>query len=129
MADAATAELWRRAVRLAGWFCVALLAVLSLLPAEEMVRTGIGGRIEHVLAYAGTALLLGLARRGSGRLAACLAAYAATLELLQHFSPGRSPALSDWMASSAGVLAGVGAAYAAAALWPAVGRLNAPPEV
>ena len=65
MADAATAELWRRAVRLAGWFCVALLAVLSLLPAEEMVRTGIGGRIEHVLAYAGTALLLGLARRGS----------------------------------------------------------------
>jgi hypothetical protein len=128
------AEFWRRAARVAGWFCVALLAVLSLLPAAEMVmRTGFSGRIEHAIAYAGTALLLGLARRSPRGLAAYLAAYAAGLELLQHFSPGRSPAFSDWMASSAGALAGVGAAHAAAALWhklPTRRRSNHPePEL
>jgi VanZ family protein len=125
--DGMPAEPWRRAAHAAGWFCVALLAVLSLLPADEMVvRTGFGGRIEHALAYAGTALLLGLARRGPGRPAACLAAYAACLELLQRFSPGRSPAFSDWMVGSAGVLAGVGAPGTVAGLidhWVEHGRL------
>jgi len=30
-----------RVLRLSAWCCVVLLAVLSLLPAEEMVRTGV----------------------------------------------------------------------------------------
>ncbi|MBW8269758.1 VanZ family protein [Caldovatus aquaticus] len=117
----------RHAIRAAGWACVALLALLSLLPAEEMVRTGAGGDIEHATAYAGTALLLGLAYRGPVRIAIALVAYAAVLELLQGLSPGRHPALADWLAGAAGSLAGVGAACLAAALWPAVrARRQAP---
>jgi hypothetical protein len=49
-----------RVLRLPAWGCVVLLAVLSLLPAEEMVRTGVDGHLEHVIAYAGTAFLFGL---------------------------------------------------------------------
>lgn len=33
--------------RILTWCCVVTLAVLSLLPAEEMVRTGVGHHIEH----------------------------------------------------------------------------------
>ena len=32
---------------------------LSLLPAEELVRTSLGGHIEHATAYAGTAFVIG----------------------------------------------------------------------
>jgi VanZ family protein len=42
---------------------------------------------------------------------------AAVLEVLQTFSPGRHPAAEDWLASSAGVLLGIGAAIRAGNLW------------
>ena len=103
------------ALRAAAWGCVVLLAVLSLLPAEEMVRTGISGRIEHVVAYAGTAFLAGRGyrARGLGRIAAVLVVYAAGLELLQDFSPGRRSAIGDWLAGSGGVLLGIGIVHRA----------------
>jgi VanZ family protein len=116
----AGAVLVRRAVHIAGWSCVVLLAVLSLLPKEEMVRTGLSGHIEHAMAYAGTALLFSLSHRGPARIAAALMAYAALLESLQALSPGRHPALADWIASSAGVLVGVAVTCTPVALWPAV---------
>ncbi len=91
---------------------MALIAVLSLLPAEDMVRTGVGGHIEHAAAYAGTALLagLGFSRHGLSRIAAMLVVYAGVLELLQHLSPGRHPGPDGWLASAIGVLAGIGLA-------------------
>ena len=102
-------------LRFAALGCMALIAVLSLLPAEDMVRTGAGGHIEHAAAYAGTALLAGLGyrARGPGRIAAALVAYAAALELLQDLSPGRRSAIGDWLASSGGVLLGIGVAHLA----------------
>ena len=53
-------------LRVLTWCCVILLAILSLLPAEEMVRTGLPGRLEHFVAYAGSAAIrVGLlGRRG-----------------------------------------------------------------
>jgi VanZ family protein len=95
--------------RLAAWACLVLLAVLSWLPAEEMIRTGINGQIEHVMAYLGTMLLVGAAyglRLGLFRLAAMLVAYAGVLELGQSFSPGRHSSAFDFAASSCGVIAG-----------------------
>jgi VanZ family protein len=90
------------------WGCVILLAVLSLLPAEEMVRTSLDGHIEHVVACAGTAFLIGVAYPAWRwqRVAAALVIYAGVLELLQNYSPGRHPALLDWLSSSAGALTG-----------------------
>ncbi|MBD0276008.1 MAG: VanZ family protein [Acetobacteraceae bacterium] len=119
-------ELMRRlmertaAFRAAMWGCVVLLAVLSLLPADEMVRTGLSNLIEHAVAYAGTALLAGLGyrERGPGWIGAALVAYAGALELLQDFSPGRHSAVGDWLASSAGALLGVWVAHFAPVFAP-----------
>ena len=107
-----------RMLRFPAWFCVVLLAVLSLLPAKEMVRTGLDGHVEHAIAYAGTAFLLRLSYPDWGwkRPASGLVFYAAILEVLQTFSPGRHPAVEDWLAGSIGVLLGIGAAIRAGSL-------------
>lgn len=90
-----------------------LLAILSLPPAEEMARTGLGGHVEHAMAYAGTAVLarLGHPQRKVGWIVLALVAYAGCLEYLQHFAVGRSSAVEDWLVSSMGVLVGSGAAH------------------
>jgi len=112
-----------RLFRIAAWGCVAAITLLSLLPAEEMVRTGIDGHIEHAIAYAGTSFFVALihGKRGFGRLPAVLIFYAGVLEILQRFSPGRHSAFDDFLASSAGVLIGL----AAFMLWRAVRRRRA----
>jgi VanZ family protein len=98
-----------RVIRIGAWGCVVLIAVLSLLPAQEMVRTSLGGHIEHATAYAGTAALLRLSYPAWKwpRMAAALSTYAGLLEILQNFSPGRHPAILDWLSSSTGALLGL----------------------
>jgi len=75
-----------------------------------MTRTGFGHHVEHFVAYAGSA---GIAMIGYGQrsrspwiIFGCFGAYAGVLEVLQNFSPGRSPALGDFAASALGALAG-----------------------
>jgi len=100
-------EAMPRLARPASWAAILLLALLSLLPKEEMIRTGAAGWLEHVVAYAGTMLLCAIAyaaRRGILRPALALIAYAAALEFGQYFSLGRSPALADFAASASGVI-------------------------
>jgi VanZ family protein len=104
--------------------CVILLAVLSLLPAQEMVRTGLPGQFEHFIAYVGSAAIAmvgyGLSRGGMWIIGRFWA-YAGVLEYLQHFSPGRHPPLEDFAASALGALCG---GLAVALLWrsPAIRR-------
>src|SRR5688572_9215212 len=98
------------AYRLASVSTLVALAVLSLLPAGSLQRTELGGHPEHVLAYAGTALVIALGLSSDRhRLAALigLTGYAGLLELLQTFSPGRSTLLSDFVASTAGIVVGL----------------------
>lgn len=45
-------------LRLAAWVCIALLAILSLLPADGLTRTSFGGHVEHATAYAGATVFL-----------------------------------------------------------------------
>jgi VanZ family protein len=95
--------------RVSTWCCVFLLAVLSLLPAQDMVRTGMPGRVEHFIAYGGSAMvaMAGYQQtQGAFRTIGLLCIYAATLELLQHLSPGRHPSIGDFAASALGALAG-----------------------
>ena len=101
------ANLTMRSIQVLTWFCVVLLAVLSLLPAQDMVRTGFPGRVEHVMAYAGSAAIAMAgygARRGAAQIVVGFWVYAGILEYLQHFSPGRHPAIEDFMASALGAL-------------------------
>jgi VanZ family protein len=85
-------------LRVLTWCCVILLAVLSLLPTQAMVRTGLPGRLEHFVAYAGSAAIAMAgygASRGSMQIIGGFWVYAGILEYLQHFSPGRHPAIED----------------------------------
>lgn len=98
-------------LRIAFFACLALLVILSWLPASEMVRTGISGRIEHGVAYFGTAAVMALAYRETPRLlvqVALLVALAAVLEVGQLYVPGRNSAFLDFASSSTGAaLAGL----------------------
>jgi VanZ family protein len=99
---------------------VVLLALLSLLPAQDMVRTGIPGQLEHLLAYAGSASIAvaGYGRRAAVRIIGLLWIYAALLEYLQHFSPGRHPSIADFSASALGAsFGGLAAALLGRSLW------------
>lgn len=101
----------KTASRILAWSCILTVAFLSLTPAEQMLRTGFGGRVEHVLAYAATGFItaFAFAERGLVRIALALVAYAGSLEFLQRFSPGRISSIVDFMFSATGVLVGVGA--------------------
>jgi VanZ family protein len=99
------------------WASVIAIAILSLLPTERLVRTGIGGHVEHVIAYAGTAAALAVTygQRGISRILFAMLIYAGVLEFLQRYSPGRVSSLRDFVFSAAGVL--VGLAMVAVCRW------------
>ena len=88
-----------------------------MLPDQQMLPTGLPGRVEHFVAYAGSAAN---AVAGYGAPPARMQiiggfwVYAAILEYLQHFSPGRHPAVGDFVASALGALCG---GLAIAFLW------------
>lgn len=97
------------ALRLACFACTGLLVALSWLPGTEMVRTGVNGRLEHAVAYFGTAVVMALAYRVRPALAfqaALLVLLAAVLEIGQLYVPGRHSAVLDFGASSLGCLFG-----------------------
>ena len=111
------ASLFITVPRVLTWCCVILLAVLSLLPSQAMVRTGLPGRLEHFVAYAGSAAIAMAgygASRGGMQIIGGFWVYAGILEYLQHFSPGRHPAIEDFAASALGALCG---GLAIALLW------------
>ena len=93
-------------LRVLTWCCVILLAVMSLLPAKDMARTGLPGGLEHFIAYAGSAAGGYGASRGGVQIIGGFWAYAAILEYLQHFSPGRHPSIADFALSALGALCG-----------------------
>lgn len=102
---------WAGLCRYVGWACILIILVLSLLPARDMYRTGAPKGVEHFAAYWGTGLMLGIAfcdqLRRRGLAIAMLIALAAAMEFLQAVSPGRTPHVSDFLASSAGAVIGV----------------------
>ena len=83
-----------KALRTAPWFCLALLAILSLVPGEARPHTGLPGQAEHFFAYLITGLLLGLqVGRSQHRigLALGLCVYAASLRFSRFGSPAETP--------------------------------------
>jgi VanZ family protein len=94
--------------RILTWCSVVLLAFFSLVPAQkmqEMVPTDLPGEFEHFVAYAGSAAVA-MAGYGGMRIIICYWVYAGILEYLQHFSPGRHPAIADFGLSAFGALCG-----------------------
>jgi len=69
-----------------------------------MLRTGMPGQLEHFVAYAGSASIAvaGYGWRVAIQIIGSFGVYAALLEYLQHFSPGRHPSIADFSASTLG---------------------------
>jgi VanZ family protein len=101
----------RRLLRVAFYAAGALVAAVSLVPSTTVPPTSIGDKVEHVIAYAVLGLLgAASSERGIKRVILGLAVFGLAIELLQTFSPGRSPDLLDVAADIAG--AGVGCGLA-----------------
>jgi len=93
-------------IRAAAWGCLAVLCLLSWLPGDEMVRTGLGGHIEHAIAYMGATAIIAFAyagRFGAAMVVTALVLYAGLMEAGQVFAPGRHAAIWDFLASASGV--------------------------
>lgn len=103
-------------LRTAAWLGVLALAYLSLAPADlSPPRTRLPGEVEHFAAYACFAAFAALAfwRTVAAWLqAVAIIGYAAVLEYAQHWSPGRSSDLEDFVASAMGALTGIVATVA-----------------
>ena len=100
--------------------CITALATLAWLPANTMARTALGGQVEHLIAYLGTTIVMGMAYPTDRRLAAhsaLLIGYAAILEAGQLGALDRHASFGDFAFGAAGV------AIRGLCLWIARGRL------
>ena|SRR5215510_6760996 len=96
--------------RAAGWAAVVLIAVLSLVPGEARPHVVASSQLEHVAAYTVAASSLAFGYFGFGNLialATLLPIYAAVLELLQFWVPGRTARVIDVVAGTAGSWIGI----------------------
>jgi VanZ family protein len=96
------------ALRCAAWFCVFLIAYLSLIPQDLEMRNPAPPGLEHAFAYGVTAGLLTVAYpvQSVWLIIGSLSAYSGLMEFLQAFSPGRHPGLDGMLWSSAGAIFG-----------------------
>lgn len=101
----------RRLLRACFYVAAMAVVILSLTPPAALPPAPLSDKIEHVLAYAGLALLgVATARSATGALSTMcgLIALGIALEVLQAFSPGRSPDLTDALADISGTILGGG---------------------
>ena len=95
--------LTRRLLRGAFYLASAAVGVLSLAPAAALPAAPISDKVEHAVAYALLALLgCTTSRRGVLRTMIGVSVFGTAIEMLQGFSPGRSPDVLDALANIAG---------------------------
>ena len=97
-------------LRCLGWISVATIAILSLVPGSERPHVLATGQLEHFVAYAGTAALLATgynAKRQLIGISVLLPVYAACLEILQTFVPGRNAQMIDAAGGAIGSWIGI----------------------
>ena len=96
-------------LRLASWLALAAIVILSTVPGSLRPHTDAPGYVEHVAAYLITGFLFASAYPGhtAALAAVLLAALVGILELAQSWIPGRSPGVTDFIASARGAGAGV----------------------
>ena len=100
----------RRHAALAFYVCLLIIAILSLVPGHQRPHTGMSGRLEHAMAYAGTGLLMTLGyatARARIRGFTGVVFLSFVFETLQIWIPGRASNILDALASDAGLTVGV----------------------
>ena len=89
-------------------YCIIQLAILSLLPAEYIGRTGMPGELERSLAYARWASIAvaGYGWLGGARILGLFRMSAGILEYLERFSSSQYLSIEDSAASSLAAFVG-----------------------
>ena len=102
------------------WFGVACAVFLTVLPSG-WAPVHVGGAPQHIAGYfILTSWFTGIYPRARYPLIGlgCFL-FGASMELLQHLSPTRHPALADALTNGAAILAALAAAYAGLGGWAA----------
>ena len=89
--------------------CIVILALAALLPADIVIRSELPAKLEHFVAYSGTAVMCSLAFSKKPHLIGrylLLVLWAGGLEAAQTFSPGRHASLWDFAVSAFGIICG-----------------------
>jgi VanZ family protein len=111
-------------LRAAGLSCLLLIVLLSIIPGDLQVRTSASKGFEHAVAYLLLGLVLTAAYRNHRRapllIAVLLSVMSGLLEVVQHWCPGRTPLLMDWLSGAFGSIIGVSAFVALRQWWGTV---------
>ncbi len=103
------------AARIASWFLVAVIAVLSLVPPWLRPETGAPHNLEHLAIFAATGFAFGLAyNRRPALVMLALAIFAGAIEVAQLFVPGRHARLSDFIVDALSLGIGVAVGFVTA---------------
>ena len=100
-------RLWRLALRTCFGVALVVVAVLLLLPSDDLPSTGIWDKLEHALTFAILGVLEMIAlpeQRYAWRLPIGLIGFGAICEVLQTWVPGREVSFADGLANAVGVL-------------------------
>ena len=108
--------------RLGFWLTLAAITVLSLLPLQFAVKSGVSDKIEHLVAYAALCAFghIGHPRRPAPfALVLAVIAYGIAIEIAQSFIPGRMMSGWDIVANTAGAIIGLGLSWLLLKRFPA----------
>lgn len=99
------------AARLGFWAVLSAITVLSLLPLNFAVQSGLSDKVDHLAAYAALTATGRIGYRDrvpQGTLAVAVLVFGIGIELAQSFIPGRMMSSLDVVANTAGLLIGLG---------------------
>ena len=98
----------RKIIRVVAWVLLATAIVLTVVPAQFRPVSGFPSPVEHFAMFflIGSAFALGYSRSDYPLCGAALA-FAGSLELIQHFVPGRHARLSDFVIDALAAVIGI----------------------
>jgi VanZ family protein len=109
----------RSIFRVAAWFLLLAIVVLSVVPPNYRPVTPAPHDVEHLVIFFLTGLAFGLGYNTRPFLQIIgLVTFSAGIELLQFYIPGRHARLSDFLVNAVSVALGVGLATLAAGRHP-----------
>jgi VanZ family protein len=102
---------FRRLSRVAAWFLIAIITVLSFIPPGYRPVTPVPHNVEHLSIFLPTGLVLGVGYRRRHLLQSlALVLYSAAVELIQLEISGRHGRLTDFLVNAVSACLGIGLA-------------------
>jgi hypothetical protein len=101
-------EIIRASLRFSAWLLVAMIVVFTLSPIELRPTSGASASLERIAAFAALGVVFALAYpNGRSVKIISLISFAAALETLQNFVPGRHGRSEDFIVKAVAAVAGL----------------------